>query len=153
MPPACRCTAVRQWQWPCSISPLVAWQVRTSQGHKFFEHAHRIVGSSYFAYASGPTYALSWAAASMLAGMSPSRLRRYGCGDDCSIGMWLLAFNATYLEDPELCRPNCSSATVSIWHRGRCVYPGHSESQVRPSSGSCHRALLETLAHCDLGPC
>jgi len=95
-------------------------RVRLSPRHTFFETGHQLLGTTYFTYATGSTYAVRSDAAALISEMPPGALRFFGCGDDCSVAMWLVAFNASVLEDGALCRWECDPDTVTVRHHGRC---------------------------------
>lgn len=113
-------------------------RVHVSPAHKFFEHGHQILGQTYFTYATGSTYAVESSTAALLAGMPAGSLRVYGCGDDCSLGLWLIALNAAVLEDQSLCRWTCEPGAVSVRHHGKC-------------GGLCHPAQDIPRLHSDSG--
>lgn len=40
--------------------------------------------------------------------------RFFGCGDDCSVGAWMLALNVTFHDDSRLCFKHCASSAITV---------------------------------------
>mmetsp|Transcript_33313 Transcript_33313/g.83914 ORF Transcript_33313/g.83914 Transcript_33313/m.83914 type:complete len:394 (+) Transcript_33313:230-1411(+) len=107
-------------QWTAAAADLVGCfmpnkRVSQSRMSKWYEPSHALFGASYHTYPSGPTYAVSSRSAALLVALlHRHRLRLLGCGDDCSVGLWLGALNTTWLDDRRLCAPHCSPAAISV---------------------------------------
>ncbi len=72
----------------------------SDRSHKWNEPQANLMGVSYHTYPSGPTYAVRAVAASQIVSLlHKRRLRFLGCGDDCSVGLWMAALSSSWLDD------------------------------------------------------
>ena len=61
-----------------------------------------LISNKYYMYASGGMYALSSEGARIITGVPLSQRRLSGGGDDTSLGLWVLGYNISYLDDRRL---------------------------------------------------
>jgi galactosylxylosylprotein 3-beta-galactosyltransferase len=81
---------------------------------KHFEPNAPMLGKTYFSYTTGATYAVSQHAAALVSSIPDGQLRYFGCGDDCTMGAWMLAYNVTWYQENRLCTGRCQNDTVTI---------------------------------------
>jgi hypothetical protein len=81
---------------------------------KHFEPTAPMLGKAYFSYTAGPTYGVSQHAAALVSSIPDGQLRYFGCGEDCTLGAWMLALNVTWYQENRLCSGRCHNDTVAI---------------------------------------
>jgi len=77
-------------------------------------HGALFAGGRYYGYMSGGFYALSQAAASLLARKDDGEVRLMGCGDDCSVGLQMLAAPVRFVEDWRVCTYGCRATSIVV---------------------------------------
>uniref|UniRef100_A0A061SCC1 Hexosyltransferase n=1 Tax=Tetraselmis sp. GSL018 TaxID=582737 RepID=A0A061SCC1_9CHLO len=111
--------AVREWESEqADYIGCFLWGIKVSKPvtSKWFEPNAQLLGPNYFTYPAGPTYALSFKAVQRINFIPDGWLRFFGCGDDCSIGSWLLALNVTHKDDSRLCSKACDPSAITVRH-------------------------------------
>jgi len=81
---------------------------------KYFEPNAALLGNKYFSYPSGNIYGVSRYAAALVSSIPDGQLRYFGCGDDCTMGAWMLTYNVTWYQENRLCTGRCQNDTVTI---------------------------------------
>ena len=86
------------------------------RGDVYYEpHGPLFAGRRYFGYMSGGFYALSAGAAATLGARPAADMRLMGCGDDCSVGLQMLALPVRVVEDWRVCTYGCQATSISAW--------------------------------------
>jgi len=114
----------------------------------FYEpHGPLFSGSRYFGYMSGGFYGLSAQAAAWLGAKQPDTVRLMGCGEDCSVGLQMLALPVRVVEDWRVCTYGCRP--TSIGESGEWV--GREERRERERGGGERRERLRPRARARAG--
>ena len=79
----------------------------------FYEpHGPLFAGRRYAGYMSGGFYGLSAQAAAWLGAKQPDTVRLMGCGEDCSVGLQMLALPVRIVEDWRVCSHGCRNTSI-----------------------------------------
>ena len=97
--------ALPQWQAQGSgyIGVMrVGTEAHSKVNSRWYDPLGVLFSKRYYMYASGGMYALSSEAAQMITSVPLSQRRLSGGGEDTSVGLWVLGYSISYLDDRRL---------------------------------------------------
>ncbi|MCD7448889.1 hypothetical protein HAX54_046983 [Datura stramonium] len=86
---------------------------------KWYEPLSSILGKEYFLHAYGPIYALSADVVASLVALRNNSFRMFS-NEDVTIGAWMLAMNVNHEDNKQLCKPECTEASIAVWDIPKC---------------------------------
>lgn len=89
--------------------------VRSSPRLRWYEPEHALLGDEYFTHALGTAYAVRGSVARRLVSLPAGAGLRRLANEDVSVGLWMMAFNASFFDDRRLCSPACGETGVVIY--------------------------------------
>ena len=89
--------------------------VRSSPRLRWYEPEHALLGDEYFTHALGTAYAVRGSVARRLVSLPAGAGLRHLANEDVSVGLWMMALNASFFDDRRLCSPACGETGVVIY--------------------------------------
>lgn len=89
--------------------------VRSSPRLRWYEPEHALLGDEYFTHALGTAYAVRGSVARRLVSLPAGAGLRRLANEDVSVGLWMMALNASFFDDRRLCSPACGETGVVIY--------------------------------------